>query len=127
MNLYTYRISEVNRVIDGDTLDVSIDVGFGITVFQRIRMEKYDAPETWRPVTEAELKAGEKCTQYLKNLISEHIDNLFIITSKHIGIYGRYGGELFYKDGVLYKSINDLMVKYIDKNKYYKKLLRAKN
>lgn len=43
--MYKYRIKSVKRVVDGDTIDVDIDLGFGITISHRIRLKDINAPE----------------------------------------------------------------------------------
>jgi len=43
--LYTYKVNQVLRVIDGDTMVVSIDLGFDLTLTQTIRIKGIDAPE----------------------------------------------------------------------------------
>ena len=49
--MYEYRIHEVNRVIDGDTIDVTIDLGFDIFHQTRVRLYGINTPET-RPRTQ---------------------------------------------------------------------------
>jgi micrococcal nuclease len=44
--LYTYKVKEVLRVIDGDTMVVNVDLGFDITLTQKIRVKGIDSPET---------------------------------------------------------------------------------
>jgi micrococcal nuclease len=43
---YIYRIKEIYKVIDGDTIDASIDLGFGIYLTKRIRLAGIDTPES---------------------------------------------------------------------------------
>ena len=45
-HLYTYKVNQVLRVIDGDTMIVSIDLGFNLALTQTIRIKGIDAPET---------------------------------------------------------------------------------
>ena len=44
--LYTYKVKEILRVIDGDTMVVNVDLGFDITLTQKIRVKGIDSPET---------------------------------------------------------------------------------
>ena len=44
--MHQYKVKKINRVIDGDTVDLDIDLGFSITISQRIRLKDIDAPET---------------------------------------------------------------------------------
>ena len=44
--MYNYKIKKIERIIDGDTVDVSIDLGFNLTTVQRVRLKDIDAAET---------------------------------------------------------------------------------
>jgi micrococcal nuclease len=44
--MYQYKVKKFDRIIDGDTVDILIDVGFDITIKQRVRLLNIDAPET---------------------------------------------------------------------------------
>lgn len=44
--MYQYKIKKIKRIIDGDTIDVDIDLGFWITVSYRVRLKDIDAAET---------------------------------------------------------------------------------
>ena len=44
--MYEYKVIEVTKVVDGDTVDVLIDLGFGICYHQRVRLAGIDAPES---------------------------------------------------------------------------------
>ena len=59
----------VTRVVDGDTIDTVVDLGFRTFMNIRFRMEGYDSPETWRPKSEEERVLGQAATDYLKSLI----------------------------------------------------------
>ena len=43
---YIYRIKEIHKVVDGDTIDASIDLGFDISLEKRIRLAGVDTPES---------------------------------------------------------------------------------
>jgi len=92
MNLnYTYK-AHVNRVVDGDTFDVTIDLGFRITTFQRLRLVGVDTPEIRGP----ERPEGLKVKEYVKDLIEGK--DLSIETFK-IGKFGRYVAEVYLDNG----------------------------
>jgi endonuclease YncB( thermonuclease family) len=93
---YKYH-GRVSRVVDADTVDADLDLGFGITMRQRFRIDEYDAPETWRPRNEAEKNHGIEATARAIQLLAE--EDLVFITSKTIGIFGRYGAQIILKDG----------------------------
>ena len=65
MSLYIYK-AEVTRVVDGDTVDCEVDLGFGITSKMRFRLLDIDTAETWRPKTDAERAHGTEATNWLK-------------------------------------------------------------
>ena len=44
--MYQYKIKKINRIIDGDTVDLDIDLGFSITISHRVRLKGIDAAET---------------------------------------------------------------------------------
>jgi len=92
---YEYK-GIVDRVVDADTVDATIDVGFGIYVKQRFRIDGFDAPETWRPRNESEKRHGEAATHRALELLLE--EDLIFLTSKTAGIYGRYGAQILLED-----------------------------
>jgi len=113
--MYEYN-AFVIRVVDGDTYDVQIDLGFGLTYGStrhpvRLRLRGVDTPETWRPKTDAEREHGEKTTSFVKDLIEEAYVK---IKTYKLGIYGRYEADVFvehpdegwYDIGELLKSQN---------------------
>lgn len=93
----------VTRVVDGDTVDVILDLGFGMSTKQRLRIDDFDAPESWRPKSEAERVHGEAAKKRAKELLEgkEAIFN----TSKAVGIYGRYGASITLTNGTKFKDI----------------------
>ena len=111
---YRYK-GKVTRVIDADTVDAKIDLGFGLTFQQRFRISSFDAPETWRPRNQAEEEHGKKATKRALELLLEK--KLIFVTSKIPGIYGRYAAQIFLEDGQDYAQ---LMIKegYQKKDSY---------
>jgi endonuclease YncB( thermonuclease family) len=100
--MYEYK-GIVKRVVDGDTVDAEIDVGFGIKISQRFRIDNYDAPETWRPRNEAEFEHGKKATKRAVELLWGR--KLIFRTTKHVGIYGRYGATIILEDGQNFSEV----------------------
>ena len=103
---YTYR-AEVVKVIDGDTIDVHIDLGFYVWIrFQRIHLFGIDAPEA----TGATEQAGVAATEHLKGLIEGKTVILKSLRGEDSpdrqGSFGNWDG-LVWLEG---KSINDEMV-----------------
>jgi len=105
--MYEYK-AKVTRCVDGDTVDVRIDVGFDILYSSRVRLFGIDTPES-RTRDKIEKKFGLLAKEYLKDFIKETGKDLIIKTRKDgKGKYGRILGELF-KQGEE-KSINTIMV-----------------
>ena len=99
--MHEYRATVI-RVIDGDTVDVDIDLGFYMTTRQRIRLAHIDAPEK-RGASKA---AGLAATEFLKAILDTD-QPVFIRTSKQ-GKFGRWLGELWFEEA--FNSINQLMI-----------------
>ena len=87
--------AEVDRIVDGDTLDCIIDLGYSVKLHkQRVRLVGIDTPES-RTRDLAEKKLGLAAKQRLKELCGERI----ILKSHGKGKYGRILGEIFTEDG----------------------------
>lgn len=102
--LYKYK-GTINRVVDGDTMDISVDLGFGITIDQRFRIKDFDAPETWRPRNELEKEHGKQATDRAKELLVDK--TIYMESSKVPGIYGRYSASIWLDDG---RNFADVMI-----------------
>ena len=98
MEKYIYR-GKLERVVDGDTVDALIDVGFDIWLKKRIRFKGIDAWES-RTRDLDEKKKGLQAKERLKELL-ERVSSkpgYFRIKSYGLGKYGRLLGELFIMD-----------------------------
>ena len=91
--MYTYKVKEINRVVDGDTVDITIDLGFGLTKKERVRVAGIDTPES-RTRDLYEKKLGKEASAYLESQLQGKI----IIKTEKDGKYGRMLGWL-YKEG----------------------------
>lgn len=101
---YQYK-AKIVRVVDADTVDVDVDLGFSLTIRQRFRIDGFDAPETWRPRNEAEREHGERATARAIELLMGK--DIHIQSSKVAGIYGRYGAIIFLEDG---RNFSEVMI-----------------
>ena len=101
--MYQYK-ALVTRVVDGDTFDATVELGFGISTKQRFRLKAVDTPETWRPVNELEKEHGEKATNFVKDLIEGKVVTL---TSVQIAAYNRYDAFVTTEDG---KDLGQLLI-----------------
>lgn len=102
--MYEYK-GNVTRVVDGDTVDADLDLGFGITMSQRFRLDHFDAPELWHPRNEAERFHAEKATKRAEELLMDK--ELIFQTTKTAGIFGRYGAKIILPDG---SDFSDVMI-----------------
>ena len=100
--MYTYK-AKLDRVIDGDTVDANIDLGFDITIHKRIRLAGIDTPES-RTRDLEEKARGLASKDKLIELLG---DGNFVLESKEVGKYGRVLGTLHIDD----MNINDTFVK----------------
>jgi len=96
--MYNYK-ARVTNVVDGDTIDVLIDLGFFVTVSHRIRVASYDAPEsTWRAKTEEERQLGLDAKKVATGLLLDH--DITVLTHKdREDIYARYSADITMSDG----------------------------
>ena len=102
--MYRYKVSLV-KVVDGDTVDVDIDLGFGMTYKkQRVRMLGIDTPES-RTRDLVEKKFGKASKAHLKSILESGGIQL---VSHDKGKFGRILGELFIGDSSY--SINQQMI-----------------
>ena len=95
--MYTYFVKSVDRVVDGDTIDISIDLGFDLTKKERVRLAGIDTPEK-RTKNPKEKEMGYQATEFLEMHLME-ASKLTVKTEKE----GKFGRML----GWLYKSEND--------------------
>lgn len=95
--MYVYRAT-VERVVDGDTLDLNISLGFKVHVHERVRLIGVDTPETYGVKKESqEYQDGMKAKARVEELVLGQ--EVTIKTQKDkTGKYGRYLAEIFYGD-----------------------------
>ena len=67
---YNFRVTEINRVLDGDTIDVTIDLGFDLYKKERVRVAGVDTPEK-RTRNKEEKLLGIDATGWLKAKLEE--------------------------------------------------------
>ena len=105
---YVYRIRSVHKVVDGDTIDADIDLGFDISLTKRIRLAGIDTPES-RTTDAYEKKLGLEVKDWLKHRL-EGAKDILIKTELPDSTekYGRIIGHLYINGEVT--SINNQMV-----------------
>jgi micrococcal nuclease len=91
--MYTYK-AKLDRVVDGDTLDANIDLGFDVTVRKRIRLAGINTPES-RTRDLEEKKRGLAAKEALLTMLTETNQNdYFVLESNKVGKFGRVLGTL---------------------------------
>ena len=106
INKYEYS-AKLDRVVDGNTCDALIDLGFNTWVKKRIRFKGVD---TWESRTRdlEEKKKGLEAKAYVKDLLENSDGGKFALRSYGTGKYGRVLGELFVKGHE--QSVNQLLL-----------------
>ena len=108
--MYEYFVEEVQNVVDGDTIDVVIDLGFDILFASRVRLAGIDTPES-RTTDKAEKALGIEAKEYLKKQLKD-AKSVVIRTEKMNSSekYGRILGWVYVNgesESVNNKMIND--------------------
>ena len=103
---------EINRVVDGDTIDVTIDLGFDLYKKERVRVAGVDTPEK-RTRDEEEKALGYDATHWLEDKLNGAIsgDDDLVIRTELVGGVGKYGrllGWLYIGDAEV--SLNEAMI-----------------
>ena len=109
---YNFRVTEINRVVDGDTIDVTIDLGFDLYKKERVRVAGVDTPEK-RTRNLEEKALGIDATNWLKQKLEDTIDGEYELTIRTelkggVGKYGRLLGWLYVGDEEV--SLNEDMI-----------------
>ena len=109
---YNFRVIGINRVVDGDTIDVTIDLGFDLYKKERVRVAGVDTPEK-RTRDEEEKALGLDATYWMKEQLEGAIDgdDDLVIRTELVGGMGKYGrllGWLYIGDAEL--SLNEQMI-----------------
>ena len=109
---YNFRVISIDKVVDGDTIDVTIDLGFDLYKKERVRVAGVDTPEK-RTRNLEEKALGLDATAWIKDHLEGAIDgddDLIIRTELDggVGKYGRLLGWLYIGDATV--SLNEKMI-----------------
>ena len=102
--MYEYN-AKLDRVVDGDTVDAMIDLGFDTWVHKRIRLLGIDAPET--RTRDLDEKAQGLATIARLTGLLESANGMFTLQSHGVGKYGRCLGTIIIED----ENINELLIR----------------
>ena len=109
---YNFRVTEITKVLDGDTIDVTIDLGFDLFKKERVRIAGVDTPEK-RTRNLEEKALGVDATNWLKEKLESTLagDDELTIRTELVGGVGKYGrllGWLYVGESVV--SLNEQMI-----------------
>lgn len=93
--MYEYKIEKIIRVVDGDTVDVLIDLGFKTFLKKRIRIYGINTPET-RTRDKKEKELGFKAKERVEEILYGNKD--LIIQSHGEGKFGRVLGDIYFSE-----------------------------
>jgi micrococcal nuclease len=126
--MYEYAIKEIVKVVDGDTIDIVIDLGFNLSKKERVRLAGIDSPES-RTKDLEEKELGLESKEFLKRRLEDGKASGLRVKTEKDGKYGRmlgwiYCGETnvntemvdrgyawFYNGGSKKKDLNELRLK----------------
>jgi micrococcal nuclease len=107
--MYEYFIREVVKVVDGDTIDAIIDLGFDIMFASRIRLAGIDTPES-RTKDQFEKKLGLESKKYLSDMLKDAKG--IVVKTEKINSTEKFGRVLgwIYVNGE-HNSLNNIMIR----------------
>ena len=109
---YNFRVTKIKKVLDGDTIDVVIDLGFDLAKTERVRIAGVDTPEK-RTRNLEEKALGLDATNWLKDKLNQTIkgEDELVVRTELVGGVGKYGrllGWLYVGDSDI--SLNEQMI-----------------
>lgn len=103
--MYEYKIKEVVKIVDGDTVDIIIDLGFSLTKKERVRLAGIDTPEC-RTRDLEEKQMGLEAKAFITRRLADGEPSGLRVKTEKDGKYGRMLGTLF----VGSQNINEEMI-----------------
>jgi micrococcal nuclease len=103
--MYEYAIKEIVKVVDGDTIDIVIDLGFNLSKKERVRLAGIDSPES-RTKDLEEKELGLESKEFLKRRLEDGKASGLRVKTEKDGKYGRMLGWIYCGD----TNINTEMV-----------------
>lgn len=110
--MYNYKARCV-KVVDGDTLDLEIDLGFNVKIKERVRLARVDTPE----VRGKEREDGLEAARFVSKKVFTHTpwltsyDNDLYIQTEKKGKYGRWIAEISYQEDDVFYNLSDVLLK----------------
>ena len=108
---YNFRVTKIKKVLDGDTIDVVIDLGFDLAKTERVRIAGVDTPEK-RTRNLEEKALGLDATNWLKDKLNQTIkgEDELVVRTELVGGVGKYGrllGWLYVGDSLSHIHISE--------------------
>jgi endonuclease YncB( thermonuclease family) len=101
-----HTAARLHRMIDADTFEFDLDLGFNINHRVSVRCMKFNAPETWRPRNDAERAHGEAAKQKAAELLGNgEVELVSYYRDMKKGKYGRYTAYIYLPDGREYGAV----------------------
>ena len=104
--MYEYRVLRIEKVVDGDTVDIVIDLGFSLTKKERVRLSGIDTPET-RTKDLEEKELGMDAKNFLTRRLDDAVGYNLVVKTEKDGKYGRMLGEFHIGDINLNEEMYD--------------------
>lgn len=109
--MFTYNC-KILRVIDGDTVDIQIDLGFDISIKERVRLLGVNTPEVFGAKANEQ---GESASEFTKQWFASRTDGTYTYASKKYNARDKYGrslGVIMFKptNSQLNESLNDILI-----------------
>jgi micrococcal nuclease len=137
---FVYRVSSLEKVVDGDTIDVTLDLGFDVCTRQRVRLIGIDTPESRTSNTEEKvfgLLSKKKLKEWCLKAIESEKDDIEIELRcperDSRGKFGRILAEVWVSEGGQWTNVNKWMcdegyaVPYVGQNKADVEALHMEN
>jgi len=107
--MFEYK-AKVVRVIDGDTIEVMIDLGFYLSIREKVRLANINAYEIklGKTTTQADKDKGLEAKAFLENMLADQ--EITLKTVKIRGKYGRFIANVFVDDNGMVVNVNDLLI-----------------
>ncbi len=105
--MYEYS-GRVVKVVDGDTFDIDLDLGFHVTYRIRVRLKGIDTPEIYHPTGKEEHDHGKEAKEFVKEKILDK--DVIVHTERYKkGKYGRYIADIIYNEEFSKRSLSEAL------------------
>lgn len=105
MNEYTYKVVKVHKVLDGDTIQATVDLGFGVYVDERFRLFGINTPELDGP----ENVLADKARVWLERKLKRSVSGLWVKSEKRDS-FRRWLGTFLYQSKTGTEDINQTLI-----------------